>query len=402
MLKRESTLSSRPETSSPFPRKRKSALSSPRRRPGPRVFLLLLLTTLAACHREPPATPAAFDLGSVLGGDDTSGFLRADSPRTFTFPEDHALHPGFRNEWWYFTGNLDAEDGRRFGYQLTFFNAGLPSSSDTQREPSDSAWHSERLWMAHAALTDVATETHHARERFSRENPGLAGATLEPFRVWLDDWRLSGDANGPWRVQVSDEHFALDLELTATKAPVLQGNDGLSQKSPEPGNASYYYSVTRIATRGTVRTGDAIFNVSGSSWLDREWSTSALADDQSGWDWFSLQFDDGRELMYYQLRTTSGSAHPSSQGNWTGPDARQTLVTADEVVLTERDTWTSPAGVTYATEWSLDYGGQRWHIDAVLDEQLMDLTIPYWEGAVDVFDESRTRVGRGYVEMVRE
>ncbi|MDY6984569.1 MAG: lipocalin-like domain-containing protein, partial [Pseudomonadota bacterium] len=362
------------------------------------VVLLLLFATLTGCdNSEPPAASAPFDLTSVLGGDNTEGFLRADAPRAFTFPADHGPHAGFRNEWWYFTGNLETDGGRRFGYQLTFFNSGL---RPTQRG-ADSAWHSERLWMAHAALTDAEAGKHHARERFSRENPGLAGAALEPFRVWLDDWRLSGDANGPWRLQAGDDDFALDLELRATKAPVLQGVDGLSQKSPEPGNASYYYSATRIATQGTVRVGDESFSVSGSSWLDREWSTSALAADQSGWGWFSLQFDDGRELMYYQLRTTDGTAHPNSQGNWTSEDARQTLVTADEIALTEIDTWTSPAGVTYATEWRLEYGGQRWRIDAVLDEQLMDLTIPYWEGAVDVYDENDARVGRGYLEMVR-
>lgn len=363
------------------------------------VVLMLMLSMLTACDRNAPVEPAPFDLASVLGGDDTEGFLRAETPREFMFPQDHGPHPGFRNEWWYFTGNLDADDGRRFGYQLTFFNAALPA---TQGEQPDSAWRSERLWMAHAAMTDAEAGAHYARERFSRENPGLAGATLEPFRVWLDDWQLTGDANGPWRLQVNEGDFALELELSATKAPVLQGVDGLSQKSPEPGNASYYYSITRIATRGTVRVGDESFDVSGSSWLDREWSTSALADDQSGWDWFSLQFDDGRELMYYQLRTMTGTAHPNSQGNWTDENARQALVTADDVMLTELATWTSPAGVTYATEWRLEFGGQQWRIAAVLDEQLMDLTIPYWEGAVDVFDERDERVGRGYLEMVRD
>ncbi|HEY0961285.1 MAG TPA: lipocalin-like domain-containing protein [Pseudomonadales bacterium] len=362
------------------------------------VVCLSLVASLAACDRSTPVEPAPFDLASVLGGDATDGFLRADGPREFTFPQDHGPHPGFRNEWWYFTGNLESGDGRRIGYQLTFFNAGLPMPDTAP----DSAWHSERLWMAHAALTDAGAGEHYALERFSRESPGLAGASLEPFRVWLDDWQLRGDANGPWRLQVSEPDFALDLELAAAKAPVLQGVDGLSQKSPEPGNASYYYSITRIATRGIVRVDGETLSVSGESWLDREWSTSALADDQSGWDWFSLQFDDDRELMYYQLRTENGGTHPNSQGNWTDPNAQQTLVTANEIALTELDTWTSPAGVTYATEWSLEYGGQRWRIEAVLDDQLMDLTIPYWEGAVDVLDETGARAGRGYLEMVRD
>jgi predicted secreted hydrolase len=374
------------EAPSSFPRTRES---SP---------WLVLLMTVSACDSPAPTPPAAFDLNSVLGGNDTEGYLRADTSREFSFPEDHGPHAGFRNEWWYFTGNLETAEGRRFGYQVTFFNASLPDAGTSTPE---SAWHSERLWMAHAALTDVAGGEHHPLERFSRENPGLAGATLEPFRVWLEDWQLSGEGEGPWQLRVADAEFTLNLDLGAAKPPVLQGVDGLSQKSPEPGNASYYYSMTRIATTGSVQVGDEVFTVSGDSWLDREWSTSALAADQSGWDWFSLQFDDGQELMYYQLRTDTGAAHASSSGNWTGTDARQTLVRPEDVVLTERDTWTSPAGVAYTTAWTLQYAGRSWSIDAVLDGQLMALSIPYWEGAVDVRDEAGNRVGRGYLEMVR-
>jgi predicted secreted hydrolase len=256
--------------------------------------------------------------------------------------------------------------------------------------------------MAHVALTDVEAAAHFPRERFSRENPGLAGASREPLRVWLEDWELRTSADGAWQLTVSDTAFALDLRLAPSKEPVLQGVDGLSQKSPEPGNASYYYSVTRIATRGSVRVGDESFTVSGSSWLDREWSTSALAADQSGWDWFSLQFDDGQELMYYQLRTDGGAVHASSQGNWTDQAARQTLIRPEDIVLEELDTWTSPTGVIYTTAWALRYAGRTWRVEAVLDAQWMDLSIPYWEGAVDVLNEAGARAGRGYLEMVRE
>jgi predicted secreted hydrolase len=365
---------------------------------------LTLLLTLAACNREPATEPEpGFDLATVLGGDNTEGYLRADAPRAFAFPQDHGPHSGFRNEWWYFTGNLDTEEGRRFGYQVTFFNASLPQRDE---QPPDSAaassWQSPRLWMAHVALTDVEGGEHYPRERFSRENPGLAGATLEPFRVWLEDWELSSNNTVEWQLNIRDETFTLNLSLSASKTPVLQGVDGLSQKSPEPGNASYYYSLTRIATTGSVQVGDETFEVTGSSWLDREWSTSALAADQSGWDWFSLQFDDGQELMYYQLRTDSGAAHPNSQGNWTDAAAQQTLIAPQDIVLAELDTWTSPTGVVYTTAWSLQYGGNTWRIEAVLDDQWMNLSIPYWEGAVDIVMENGERVGRGYLEMVRE
>lgn len=369
-----------------------------------RRFLLLLLIAdlLAGC--APPSGDSAepdsgLQLSAVLGGDDTSGFLRATAPRTFSFPGDHGLHPGFRNEWWYFTGNLETAEGRRFGYQLTFFTAAVPPRAEV---PPVSEWHSERLWMAHLALTDVEAGVHHAVERFSRENPGLAGAQAEPLRVWLEDWQLTQtDAGGTWRLQAADGELALDLLLVAQKAPVLQGENGLSRKSPEPGNASYYYSLTRLQTRGTVRSGGGEFAVAGSSWLDREWSTSALAADQSGWDWFSLQFDDGRELMYYQLRDAAGQAHPNSLGNWTDAAATQSLITPSSITLTELDHWTSPSGIRYTTAWNLALDGNAWQIRAVLPDQWMNLTIPYWEGAVDIVDPTGTRVGRGYLEMVR-
>ncbi len=374
------------------------ASSFPRRRVS-RPWLTLLLL-LSACSGQPPASPPAadFNLSAILGGEDTEGYLRAEAPRAFSFPQDHGPHPGFRNEWWYFTGNLESEDGRRFGYQVTFFNASLPA---TETVASESAWHSERLWMAHAALTDAQGGEHYPLERFSRENPGLAGAVAAPFHVWLENWQVTEGDNGEWELQVADDAFALNLALSPSKPPVLQGIEGLSQKSPEPGNASYYYSMTRIATRGTIALGGETFTVSGDSWLDREWSTSALGADQSGWDWFSLQFDDGQELMYYQLRTNSGVAHANSSGNWTDTAAQQTLITPAEIVLEELDTWTSPSGVSYATAWNLRYAGKTWRVEALLDDQWMALSIPYWEGAVDVLDENGVRVGRGYLEMVR-
>jgi predicted secreted hydrolase len=372
------------------------AHSSPRRRPGPSVVIALLV--VGACSSEPADdSEPAFDLSSILGGNDTEGYLRADAPREFSFPQDHGPHAGFRNEWWYFTGNLETTEGRRFGYQVTFFNAAVPSSETT----STSAWHSERLWMAHVALTDVEGGEHYPLERFSRENPGLAGATLQPLRVWLEDWLVRGDGAGRWQIRVADTAFALNVELKPSKPPVLQGVDGLSQKSPERGNASYYYSMTRIPTTGVIELGGESFVVSGDSWLDREWSTSALGADQSGWDWFSLQFDDNQELMYYQLRTDTGAAHPNSAGNWTDPAAQQTLIKPADIVLEELDTWTSPSGVAYTTAWSLQYAGNDWRIEAVVDDQLMALSIPYWEGAVNVLNEHGVRVGRGYLEMVR-
>jgi predicted secreted hydrolase len=364
------------------------------------MFGLLTAGLLQGCGDDEPAAQSALQLEQVLGGGNTEGFLRADAPREFIFPEDHGPHPGFRNEWWYLTGNLQTAQGRRFGYQVTFFNAAM---RPPQTAGADSAWDSERLWMAHFAITDVDAGTHEARERFSRENPGLAGAQVSPFKVWLEDWMLTGTGTDyPWQLQVKDQDIALALELTSDKPPALQGENGLSQKSPAAGNASYYYSLTRMPSSGSLTVGNETFEVSGNSWLDREWSTSALADDQNGWDWFSLQFDDGQELMYYQLRTTSGTPHANSQGNWTDPSGTQQLISNADITLEETAHWTSPAGIRYATSWQMTYKDQQWQVKAVLDAQLMELSIPYWEGAVDVLDAEGMVIGRGYLEMVRQ
>ena len=366
------------------------------------LLALLSVLVLAACAPEPQSESHTasfnFDVNNVLGGENTAGFLRADAAREFSFPEDHGLHPGFRNEWWYITGNLEDQNGRRFGYQLTFFSNTLESG-----EQADSGWQSSRIWMAHAALSDVGNKQHIALERFSRENPGLAGARLYPFKVWLENWSLQSANNDfPWHLTIDDPAFSLNLELNPQKDLVLQGDAGLSQKSPEPGNASYYYSYTRLQSEGSIRVNDETYRVTGNSWLDREWSTSALADDQTGWDWFSLQFDDGQELMYYQLRDQEGQTHPSSAGNWTDPDSRQTRISPDEILLEQRQAWLSPQGISYGTEWALEYRGQRWIIKALFEEQVMNLSVPYWEGAVDIYAaDSNVRLGEGYLEMVR-
>lgn len=365
---------------------------------------LPFLLILAACSPPPESVREAefsLEVGTALGGDDTEGFLRAEAPRSFSFPEDHALHPGYRNEWWYLTGNLFTEEGRHFGYQVTFFSTAL-NGAIAQIE----GWQSPRIWMAHAAVTDVESQNHTALERFSRENPGLAGNQSNPFKVWLENWSLTSNPAGqpgfPWQLNISDEAFTLNLQLEPLKAPVLQGDQGLSQKSPEPGNASYYYSMSRLASRGSLEIGGQVFELNGTSWLDREWSTSALADDQSGWDWFSLQFHDGQELMYYQLRDNNGKAHPSSDGNWTSVDALQTRISPAEVTLQEQRSWTAPNGVSYSTEWLLAYRDQRWIIRALVEDQFMALSVPYWEGAVEILDsESSVVLGYGYLEMVR-
>lgn len=377
-----------------------------------KTWPVLLLALLAACGPAPePAVQreTALQLQAVLGGEADARFLRAEGQRRFRFPEDHGLHPGYRNEWWYFTGNLAAADGRRFGFQLTFFtHALLPGEAERQ---SVSSWQAERLWMAHFAVVDEAGATHQAFERFSREALGLAGAEVEPgFRVWLDDWQVAGigapaaqpQPDSPWRLQASEADFGLDLELHARKGPVLHGEGGLSRKSAAEGNASWYFSLTRLVASGELQLGGETLEVRGSAWLDREWSTSALDADQSGWDWFSLQFDDGSELMYYQLRDRQGQAHAFSAGSVVAVDGERLALERDAVQLTELEQWMAPNGVRYTTRWRLQAAGRELLVEALLQDQWMDLSLPYWEGAVRVSDAaSGARLGHGYLEMVR-
>jgi hypothetical protein len=236
---------------------------------------------------EPPSR-----LADLLGSDAEAAFARALEPREFSFPADHGPHPDFRNEWWYVTGNLDSDDGRRFGYELTIFRFALAPEPPA----SASQWRTNQVYIAHLAVTDADKDRFFVAQRYARGALGLAGAEAEPFKVWADDWSIAEERPGSWRLAADDGEFAIDVSLSAQKAPVLNGVDGLSQKSSEPGNASYYYSITRLGTEGRVRIDGREFGVSGLSWLDREWSTSALADDQVGWDWFALQFSDGSDL----------------------------------------------------------------------------------------------------------
>jgi predicted secreted hydrolase len=368
-----------------------------------RTSILLLLATcwllpFAVQGEETSATQSR--LSELLSADGDAGFEKATGARTFTFPEDHGPHPGFRNEWWYVTGNLDDEGGRRFGFELTIFRFALTPSAPA----SASAWRSNQVYVAHFAVTDANRERFLTAERFSRGAAGLAGARADPFRVWIDDWEIAAaNAAGQWRLRATDPGFAVDLELTPAKRPVLNGDNGLSQKSSEPGNASYYYSITRWATDGSLRLGDDVFDVSGLSWLDREWSTSALGADQLGWDWFALQLSDGSDLMFYNLRKLDGSQDAQSAGTWIDPDGRSRHIERDEVEIVVTATWQSPDGGVYPSAWTLRMPGTGLQLEVtpVMADQELFTTVRYWEGAVDVQGErdGLPVTGRGYVEL---
>jgi predicted secreted hydrolase len=337
------------------------------------------------------------------------GYAQALEERKFAFPADHGPHPDFRNEWWYVTGNLDGDNGRRFGFELTIFRFLLaPQTAEPSADVS--AWRSNQVYIGHFALTDEKAGQFHVAQRFSRDSLGLAGATAEPFRVWLDNWSITGARSPdeyefglPWRLQARDVEFGLNLTLVPQTPPVLNGVNGLSQKSAEAGNASYYYSITRLQTEGTVRIGDDEFAVSGLSWLDREWGSSALSAEQEGWDWYALQLSDGSDLMFYNLRRRDGSQDDHSAGTLTLADGSTVHLSRDDLIVEVLDSWQSPHGGRYPIAWQIAVPDFELNlkIDPILDAQELITTVRYWEGAVDVsgVHGATPITGRGYVEL---
>ncbi len=372
-----------------------------------RSFASALSTTVlallgAACGRPAPPSEPAISVASTLGGS-AAGFLTALAPRAFLFPADHGPHSGFRNEWWYFTGNLTAAGDRRFGYQLTFFRSQLTP----QPMPRPSAWGASEVFLGHFALTDVEAERFHAQERFARASPlGLAGATVQPFRVWVEGWEARGGRDlPPLTLHAEASEVAVELELAAGKPLVLQGDRGLSVKGPEPGNASYYYSLPRLPTHGTVRVGATTYAVDGSSWMDREWSTSALSPGTVGWDWLALQLDDGSEVMLYRLRQADGSATAASAGSLIAADGNRRALAWGDIELRESGWWISPrSGVRYPAGFALRLPGEdlQLTVHPLLPDQELNLAFRYWEGAVEIAGTHRGSPlgGRGYMELV--
>ena len=373
-----------------------------------RTLATLLILLLSGC--QPPsgnAPPPSQRLSPVAAMTqvDTSGFARAIEPRTFDFPRDHGPHPDFKLEWWYFVGNLEDDTGRRFGFQLTYFRQAVVASMPERR----SAWATSQFYMGHFALSDVKGGRFYSYERTSRGALGLAGAQGHldnPFKVWIEDWTVesAGEEFLPLRMRARGGEVSLDLVLDSEKPLVLQGEAGLSRKSPEPGDASYYYSYTRMPARGTVNIEESSRNVRGSAWLDREWSTSGLDEGQAGWDWFALQLDDGRDLMVYHVRRHDGGVEPMSHGSVVSPEGDLRPLSLDDFELEVLRTWKSPTGAVYPAGWRLAVPSEnlRIEVEPVLADQELDVTFRYWEGAVRVVGTGAPGEtgGRGYVELV--
>ena len=329
-------------------------------------------------------------------------FARAVDVQEFSFPQDHGPHFEYQTEWWYYTGNLQTEDGQRFGYQFTIFRRALAPGEP----PEGDGLATNQIYFAHVALTDVAGESHFFDERFSRGAADLAGAQADPFAAWVEDWRVESEGIEADQVLIVAEgqDFELDLTLEAIKPIVRHGQDGLSAKSDEVGNASYYLSFTRIQTVGDLRIGDRTYEVSGLSWFDHEWSTSVLDENAVGWDWFGLQLDDGRELMLYFIRLADGEIDPISGGTFIGKQGEVIGLEASEVQIEALDTWLSEqSGTEYPSGWRINLPAldMELTVEPLIEAQEMRVSFTYWEGAVRIRGEQDGVPfgGSGYVEL---
>ena len=342
------------------------------------------------------------------------GWQNAAPGRAISLPADHASHPDYKIEWWYYTGNLDAADGRRFGYQLTFFRIGVDPAP-----VNPSRWAVRDLFMAHFAVTDVEGRRYQYSERLNRSGPGWAGASTSDYRVWNEKWEASlsgasvttpdGRRSSPHHLVAATAGFAIDLMLDEGRALALHGEGGYSRKGAAPGNASHYYSLTRMPTRGTLTLDGRALTVTGSSWMDHEFGTSFLEAGQVGWDWFSIQLEDGRDLMIFQMRRADGSIDPRSSGTLVEPSGDVTPISyADGFRLEPGRAWTSRrSGARYPVGWRVRVpsAGLDVTVDTALDDQELHTEqssgISYWEGAIDVGGTARGRAvrGRGYLEM---
>lgn len=351
------------------------------------VFCSSVVFALMGCNTSDIQNDSAIAewLGETV---DSSQFSPVDGSHELTFPTDHGPHDDYMTEWWYITSVLKTDEGREFGVQFTIFRRALAPNSR-----SENLWDSRQVYMAHVALSDVARRKHYDEERISREHPELAGVSTNPFRAFVENWSvssISGDFS-PLSLRFQADSFSVDLRMSQTKPIVLQGKDGYSIKSPD--HASYYYSIPRMATEGSLTVGNRTFQVTGSSWMDREWSSGLLGRQYDGWYWFALSFEDGRDLICFSLRDRETGIDANRIASWIEEDGTTTIVAKDSWSARPTRYWKQ-----WPVEWELSVKDSRFVVSAKFDNQEMNTRISYWEGIVEIKKDS-TVIGSGYMEL---
>lgn len=331
-------------------------------------------------------------------------FEKAQPGYVFDFPRDHGSHPDYLIEWWYFTGNLTSDDGAPYGYELTFFRRGIDNA---QADENPSKWVVRDIYLAHFAITDIEGKTFYYDEKMSRAALGKAGAKEDDMRVWIDRWSATRDGE-TMRLSAGDEQWRLDLTLRPLKPLVIQGEGGISKKGEEAGAASHYYSFTRLQTEGTLVVNGEKTAVSGLSWMDHEFGSALLGEAQVGWDWFSIQLDDGSEYMFYQIREKDGKKAPVSGGTAVSPGGAKRHLAANDFRLSPQAFWKSPGtGANYPLTWEIAVPSEGLRLKAkpaLEDQELVtdkSTRVIYWEGASIFTGEKAGHPvrGKGYIEL---
>jgi predicted secreted hydrolase len=340
-----------------------------------------------------------------LAADTPEEFRLATEGYRYAFPRDHGAHEEYRTEWWYYTGQLTAKNGRPFGYELTFFRRGMPRE---QTKTLPSQWAVTHLYLAHFAVSDLRQGRFHYAEKMSRAGLGKAGAASDRLNVWIDRWGAESPLAAPstQTLHAADGDLGIQLTVSPEKPLVVHGTGGISRKGSVA--ASHYYSFTRLATTGTLSVGGERFDVTGNSWMDHEFGSAELGKDLVGWDWFCLQLDDQRELMLYHLRRTDGSADPASSGTLIDRDGRGHHLTVSEFTLEPISYWTSQTShARYPQRWRLSIPAQQLSFELVplMADQELSTTrstqVTYWEGAIEATGSIQGRAARaqGYMEL---
>ncbi len=325
----------------------------------------------------------------------------------YSFPRDHFDHPSFRTEWWYYTGNLFTAQNRRFGFELTFFRVGI--ERDT---PLASPWDFDQLYLSHLALTDIEAGRFHRAERLQRGGPGLAGVSAAQGRIWNGNWSVEwplaeADSGAGELVGVAEE-FSARLRLKPVKPPIIHGQDGVMVKSDHGENASHYVSLTRLATKGTLRLGTESVEVNGTAWMDHEFFSQAMGEGQVGWDWMSIQLDDRTELMLYRIRADKGAGRDFLAGTYVDEAGQGRHLQGSDIVIEPGKTWTSEGtGARYPIEWRIEIPPLAIELDCRTPMASQEIVTQrgigpnYWEGAVDYRGTAAGKVvsGVGYLEM---
>ncbi|MEX5564724.1 lipocalin-like domain-containing protein [Pseudophaeobacter sp. 1A16562] len=319
-------------------------------------------------------------------GTKAEGFAIPEPGTVLSFPRDHGPHPEFRIEWWYLTANLQGADGQEYGIQWTLFRSALAPGEQP-------GWDSPQIWMGHAGLT--TERQHYFAERLARGGIGQAGVTADPFNALIDDWQMGGTGAGidQLSLRAGGMEFSYDLQLSADTPLVLHGADGYSVKSAS-GQASYYYSQPGYRIEGQLMLPSGPVAVTGHGWLDREWSSQPLEEDQTGWDWFSLSFDSGEKLMGFVLRSADADF---TSGTWVAADGSARAL-PDGAFSSQPLNYSSVAGRSVPTRWQISLPEQELSatVEALNPQSWMGAAFPYWEGPVRV---SGSHNGRGYLEM---